>query len=63
MSERKTSDAQRKAVAKYDAENTKMFTFKMNKKTDADIITKLASVPNMQSYIKELIRADIAKDK
>ena len=31
-----------------------------NKNTDADILTKLAAVPNKQGYIKQLIRQDIA---
>lgn len=47
--------------AKYDKENTVMVTFKLNKKTDPDILDKLAAQPNRQGYIKELIRKDIAE--
>ena len=57
------SDAQKKAVLKYDANNTKKILFKFNLKTDADILQKLDSVDNKQGYIKELIRADIAKNE
>ena len=31
--------------------------------TEQDIIDKLESVPNKSGYIKDLIRADIAKEK
>lgn len=57
----KTSDAQKRAVAKYDAENTKSFLLKLNKKTDADIIAFLENQPNKMGYIKQLIRDDMQK--
>ena len=56
---RKSSDAQRRAVAKYDATHTRKVTIKLNITTDADIIAKLDAVDNMQGYIKKLIRDDI----
>jgi hypothetical protein len=37
-------------------------TFRLNNKTDADIIEKLESVPSRLGYIKELIRKDIAEE-
>lgn len=58
---KKTSDAQIRAGAKYDAEHTKQIMLKLNKTTDADILAKLASVGNTQGYIKALIRADIER--
>ena len=58
---KKTSDAQKRAVAKYDAENTKSFLLKLNKKTDADILEWLNQQPNKQGYIKSLIRNDMQK--
>ena len=45
----------------YDRENTTRVNLKLNNKTDADIIRHLETVPNMQGYIKHLIREDIAK--
>lgn len=51
-----------KPQEKYDAENTKRYTLKVNTKTEQDIIGKLASVPNKQGYIKQLIRADLNKE-
>lgn len=53
------TEAQIKAQAKYDAANTKQFHLKLNRNTDWDIIDKLNNVPNMQGYIKQLIRADL----
>ena len=45
--------------AKYDAANSKRYNVKFNNKTDADIIEKLSSVPNVQAYIRQVIRQDI----
>lgn len=56
-----TSDAQLRAIAKYDAENTTQVKMKLNNSTDADILAHLKTVGNAQGYLKELIRADIEK--
>lgn len=53
------TEAQIKAQARYDAANTKQFHLKLNRNTDWDVIEKLDNVPNMQGYIKQLIRADL----
>ena len=52
-------EAMKKGIAKYDAKNTIQVKMKLNKKTDADILTKLDEVESKQSYIKKLIRDDI----
>lgn len=52
------TEAQRRAVAKYDAKNTKTYAIKLNRKTDADLIAKLESVGSVQGYLKDLIRKD-----
>lgn len=39
-----------------------MYTIKVIKTTEADIIEKLESVPNKAGYIKQLIRDDISKE-
>lgn len=41
--------------------NTTVITMKLNHRTDADIIEQLTTVDNKNGYIKQLIRADIAK--
>lgn len=56
MEEKKTSPQER-----YDKKNTKVITMKLNKGTDADILSKLEGVKNVQGYIKQLIRADITR--
>lgn len=55
------TEAQKRARLKYESEHTTQIKLKLNRNTDADILEKLNSVPNKQGYIKELIRADIAK--
>ena len=56
----KSTEAQKKAAAKYDKVNTRLIQLKLNKKTDADILDHLDSLSNKQGYIKELIRKDMA---
>lgn len=53
------SEAHNRATAKYNAEKTILVPIRLNKKTDADIISKLQSVDNKAGYIKALIRKDI----
>ena len=55
----KTTEAQRRAIKKYEKENTKRFSLKLNKKTDRDILERLDEVENKTQYIKMLIRKDI----
>ena len=46
---------------KWDKENTRKVTMKLNRNTDADIIARLEDEPNMMAYLKRLIREDIAR--
>ena len=55
------SEAQKRAQAKYDKANTKQVKLKLNKITDADILEILDQTPNVQGYIKQLIRDDVRK--
>lgn len=57
----KTEYSMRKAIDKYDKNNTKQFKMKLNKKTDADIIEFLENQENIQGTLKELIRQEIKK--
>lgn len=57
--DKKSTEAQLRANAKYDSKTAKKFGLKFNIYTDADILDRLASVDNFQGYIKSLIRADI----
>lgn len=55
------ADSQAKAA--WDAEHTTRITIKLNNNTDSEVVAKLAAVPSKQGYIKQLIKADIAKNK
>lgn len=58
----KTPDSNLRAITKFTKEKTVSVNLRLNKNTDADIIEKLTSVPSKMGYIKQLIRADIAKN-
>lgn len=45
----------------YEKNTVKKMTFSFNRITDADILQHFENLKNKQGYIKELIRADIAK--
>lgn len=51
------------ARTRYDKANTTGVYLKLNRTTDADILERLAAVPNRQGYIKELIRRDMSQSK
>lgn len=48
---------------RYDSTHCKNYHLKLHLTLDADIIKKLASVPSMQGYIKQLIRDDINRSR
>ena len=48
---------------RFDKDNTRRYGFKLNLRTDADIIEHLSKQESMQGYIKQLIRADMDKQK
>ena len=50
-----------KSHQKWVAENTTRIVMNLNHNTDKDVLDKLSQVSSKQGYIKELIRADIAK--
>lgn len=55
------TEAERQAIARYQAANIRQLKFKLNVRTDQDILQHLESVSNFQGYIKSLIRADMAR--
>jgi uncharacterized protein YpiB (UPF0302 family) len=56
-----TSDAQLRAVRKYNDANTVLVQIRLNHKNDADIIRQLEQVNSKAGYIKALIREDMNK--
>ena len=61
MSEKKMSEAQKKALAKYKA-NVKRLTIDFPP-TDAELWEHIQKQPKKQTYIKDLIRADMENKK
>ena len=55
------TEAQKRASRKYDAKNTRTFTIKLNYNTDADMISYLETIENVQGLIKLLIKKHIFK--
>ena len=49
--------------AAWDKKNTKGIYLKLVLRTDADILSHLDSLDNVQGYIKSLIRADMARQE
>ena len=58
-----TSEAQKRASARYDKIHTKTIILKLNLVTDADVLKRLEEVGNKQGYIKRLIRDDMEKSQ
>ena len=50
------SDAQKRAIVKYEKENVVRISLKLNKKTDADILELLSKQKSKQGFIKDCIR-------
>ena len=62
--EEEKTEAKRKRTQdqiKYNTNNTARLPINLNKNTDTDILDYLATLPNKQGYIKELIRADMQR--
>lgn len=56
-----TSQTRTRNQAKYDAKATTQIHLKLNNKSDADILDRLAGMTNKQGYIKQLIRDDMRR--
>ena len=53
------TEAQRRAVEKYNRTHVIQIVLKLNRTTDADIIERLDTMDSKQGYIKRLIREDM----
>lgn len=56
-------NARTKAANKWAQKNTRQVMLKLHTRNDADILERLDACENKQGYIKQLIRADMAKGK
>ena len=55
------TEAQKRAKTKYDAQNTKMYSLKLNTNTDADIINMLDASGNVQGTLKRLLNEELGR--
>lgn len=59
----KTSEAQRRASRKYEKENMKLYSFRLSKNVDGDMIEYLDSVDNRTGTIKKAIRKQMQSER
>ena len=57
------SESQKRSAKKYQKNNTKLISVRVNKKLEPELLKWLESKPSMGGYILELIRADMKKNK
>lgn len=55
------TEAQKRATEKWQAQHYERKSIKLHKEKDSDILEKLANVKSINTYIKDLIRADLQK--
>lgn len=55
------SEAQKRRAAKYQAENTKVITIRVNKKLEPELLEWIESKSSKSKYILDLIRKDMKK--
>lgn len=54
---------QKQQIDQWQKEHIKRVVVKLNKESDKDILDHLDSLPNVQGYIKSLIRKDIEQNQ
>ncbi len=57
----KTTDAQKRAIDKYQKANIKRYVLKVNKNTEQDIIEFLDGLKSFNGEIKRMIREEMKK--
>jgi hypothetical protein len=55
------SESQKRSARKYQKNNTKLISVRVNKKLEPEVLEWLESKPSMGGYILELIREDMEK--
>ena len=58
-----STEAQKRAVIKYEKENVVQILVKLNRKTDADLIEILNEQTSKQGFIKDCIREHMKRGK
>ena len=57
------TEAQKRAVRKYQEEHTQQLLLRLNRRTDADVISRLEAQPSKAGYIKQLVREDMKGER
>lgn len=60
---RKLTNKAKAYMVEYQKANVKQIKFTLNYNTDEDMIAYLETVPNKNAYLKDLVRADMKKQK
>lgn len=55
------SESQKRSIRKYQKNNTKLISVRVNKKLEPEVLEWLESKPSMGGYILELIREDMER--
>lgn len=55
------SESQKRSARKYQKNNTKLISVRVNKKLEPEVLEWLESKPSMGGYILELIREDMER--
>lgn len=56
------SESQKRSARKYQKNNTKLVSVRVNKKLEPELLERLESKPSMGGYIIELIREDMERN-
>ena len=57
------SESQKRSAEKYQKNNTKLISVRVNKKLEPELLKWLESKPSMGGYLLDLVRADMEKNK
>lgn len=57
------SESQKRSAEKYQKNNTKLISVRVNKKLEPQLLEWLESKPSMGGYMLDLVRADMKRNK
>ena len=57
------SESQKRSAEKYQKNNTKLISVRVNKKLEPELLEWLESKPSMGGYMLDLVRADMERNK
>ena len=57
------SESQKRSAEKYQKNNTKLISVRVNKKLEPELLEWLESKPSMGGYMLDLVRADMKRNK